>query len=285
MKNTAPYFPAKNAGYKPKTGTGPEKKKDPRESFSINKWPTQSHAHAAVLPPVLNEARPQIQSFQKKVQTLNRRILQLIALALGLPEEQFTSCHSPEKENFDNFDLMHYPPIDEPQEEDGNASERSAYRISPHTDWGSTTYLFQRDVGGLEVRPSKYTSPHLSLDAEEWTPAPVHNDMILVNIGDMLEFWTAGALKSTWHRVVPNTLAQGNTGQLDRYAIAYFVHQNKDVVLWPLEQMKRDGWLPRYKGIGRTAAEHIAARIGGEDRIPPVQTQADNSPIQVSPVA
>ena len=192
---------------------------------------------------------------------MNKRILELIAVALALPVDQFTSCHSCGKENFDNFDLMHYPPISE--NGDDATSERSGYRISPHTDWGSLSFLFQQDVGGLEVRPPGYSSPSLSLETEEWTPAPAWNDMVLVNIGDMLEFWTAGLLKSTWHRVVP-----GNMGHIHRYALAYFVHPDRDTVLRPLEQLAREGWIPRYKGLERTAAQHIAARISGEDPIP-----------------
>ena len=159
---------------------------------------------------------------------------------------------------------MHYPPLLKPGPSDegsegGEAGSVATFRISPHTDWGTLTLLFQESVGGLEVRPPRYTSPSLSLDNETWTPAPVHNDMILINIGDMLEFWTAGRLKSTWHRVVP-TAAEGG---LDRYTFAYFVHPNRDAVLVPIEGMMRKGWVPRYEGIGRTAEEHIYARIAG----------------------
>jgi len=83
--------------------------------------------------------------------------------------------------------------------------------------------------------------------------------MVLINIGDMLEFWTAGRLKSTWHRVVPTALH----GAVDRYTFAYFLHPNKDAILVPIEAFKRNGWVPRYAGIGRTAEEHIHARISG----------------------
>ncbi|KAK5449692.1 hypothetical protein LTS15_008767 [Exophiala xenobiotica] len=253
-KLQAPYVPAKNAGFKPASSNGANGVfKDPREAFSINKWPTTTHASSATLSPILDEARPQIQSFQKQVQAFTNRLLELIALALDLPVNQFTSQHDPMVENFDNFELMHYPPI-MPSSED-----TTKFRISPHTDWGTLTLLFQQSIGGLQVRPPHYTSPELDLDDEIWTPAPVYNDMVLINIGDMLEFWTAGALKSTWHRVVPTALHGG----VDRYTFAYFLHPNKNAVLVPIEAMKRDGWVPRYAGIGRTAEEHIHARITG----------------------
>lgn len=83
--------------------------------------------------------------------------------------------------------------------------------------------------------------------------------MILINIGDMMEFWTAGKLKSTWHRVVPNA----ETRDLDRYCFAYFLHPDKDAVLEPIKELEKEGWVPRYAGKGRTAEEHIRARIAG----------------------
>jgi len=255
-KSVAPYIPAKNAGFKPASSNGAYGKlTDPREAFSINKWPTPAHASSAALPPVLDQARPQIQSFQRDVHAFTNRLLQLIALALDLPTDQFTSQHDPSKENFDNFELMHYPPVTTRRE----APEDIQFRISPHTDWGTLTLLFQHSVGGLEVRPPHYTSPSLDLENEKWTSAPVYNDMVLINIGDMLEFWTAGRLKSTWHRVVPTALH----GAVDRYTFAYFLHPNKDAILVPIEALKRNGWVPRYAGIGRTAEEHIHARISG----------------------
>jgi isopenicillin N synthase-like dioxygenase len=226
---------------------------DPREAISINKWPTPSHAAAAILPPVLSDARGQLHAFQRQVQEFTTQLLEFIALALGLPPTTFARNHDPERENFDNFELMHYPPVAA-----GTTPDTSpTFRISPHTDWGTLTLLFQSAVGGLEVRPPKYTSPALSLSTEKWTPAPALPDKILVNIGDMLEFWTAGKLKSTWHRVVP-TPTEGN---LDRYTFAYFLHPDKDCVLVPMGGMEKEGWVPRYEGVGRTAETHIHARI------------------------
>ncbi|KIV86955.1 hypothetical protein PV11_02530 [Exophiala sideris] len=257
-KLQAPYIPSKNAGFKPASSNGAYgKTTDPREAFSINKWPTETHASEAPLPPILDQARPQIQSFQKHVQSFTSRLLELVALALDLPSTQFTSQHDSHAENFDNFELMHYPPVALTEKE---ASRAVKFRISPHTDWGTLTLLFQQSIGGLEVRPPRYTSPSLDLEHETWTPAPVYDDMVLINIGDMLEFWTAGRLKSTWHRVVPTALHGG----VDRYTFAYFLHPNKDAVLVPIEGMKRDGWVPRYAGIGRTAEQHIHARIQGQ---------------------
>lgn len=61
-----------------------------------------------------------------------------------------------------------------------------------------------------------------------WSPVPVYPPgteadsfpPILVNIGDLMQFWTEGLLKSTVHRVV---FPQGDDSH-DRYSIAYFCH-------------------------------------------------------------
>jgi isopenicillin N synthase-like dioxygenase len=233
-------------------------KPDPREAFSINKWVDAAAAGAAALPPILSENRSMIKSFQEELHSFALKLLECIAAALGLPKTQFTCQHNRSRPNFDNFELMHYPALP-PQ----SAPELPCHRISPHTDWGSITLLFQQDIGGLQVRPPQYTSPTLSPD-EVWTNAPVFNHMVLVNIGDMMEFWTAGQLKSTWHRVTSNTSDHPQHGRTDRYCFAYFLHPNKDTVLVPIEGLRPEAdWQRRYEGTGRSAEEHIMARITG----------------------
>jgi len=199
-----------------------------------------------------------IKTFQEELHAFALKLLECIALALGLPQMQLVSQHSRNLPNFDNFELMHYPALS-PK----SADEVPGHRISPHTDWGSITLLFQQNIGGLQVRPPHYTSPTLSPD-EVWTDAPVINEMVLVNVGDMMEFWTAGRLKSTWHRVTSNTVSQPEHGLTDRYCFAYFLHPNKDAVLVPIEGLRTEkSWKSRYEGTGRSAEEHIRARING----------------------
>lgn len=253
VKSQAPYDPSKNAGFKGIRAIASSRKQpDPREAFSVNKLVDEAAAEAFSLSPGLDAHRMQILTFQKSLHSFASRLLELIAVALDLPPSTFTSQHPRSRQNFDNFELMHYPPLST------TPAEEVAYRISPHTDWGTITLLFQQSIGGLQVRPPHYTSPELHPD-EQWTSAPAHNDMVLINIGDMMEFWTAGRLKSTWHRVVPKP----ETRDVDRYCYAYFLHPDKDAVLEPIKQFEKEGWIPRYAGKGRTAEEHIRARIAG----------------------
>ena len=105
-----------------------------------------------------------------------------------------------------------------------------------------------------------------------WTPVPVtppgtENDPrppILVNIGDLLSYWTNNLFKSTVHRVVfPKG---GKEGGEDRYSIAYFGHPVGTTVLEavPSEMVKAlEGRNGTDNGEHRamTADEHLMSRL------------------------
>ena len=106
--------------------------------------------------------------------------------------------------------------------------DSSLVRAASHTDFGTMTLLFQQpSQPGLEIQ-----TPDSS-----WSPVDVfptgteHDDLppIVVNIGDLLSFWTNGLLKSTVHRVaIPKEREQ------DRYSIAYFCHPVATTELVPI---------------------------------------------------
>lgn len=85
---------------------------------------------------------------------------------------------------------------------------------------------------------------------------------ILVNIGDLLNYWTDGLLKSTVHRVVmPKSRREA------RYSIAYFCHPVDDTILVPIpsERIRTTNFdkekdLQLKKKI-TTAAEHLKSRL------------------------
>ena len=84
------------------------------------------------------------------------------------------------------------------------------------------TYVLQDSLGGLEVQ---------TLDGgTQWTQAPPIEGSIVVNIGDLLQFWSAGKYRATPHRVVVDS----TTSQNSRYSIAMFVHPNHDTLIKPL---------------------------------------------------
>ncbi|CAG8449384.1 205_t:CDS:2 [Scutellospora calospora] len=184
---------------------------DFKESFNFGKI----HNGKAVqeLPLIFEENLIELESFIKSCHGLCMKILQAFAIALEINETEggrywFEKKHRYE-ETVDILRILHYPPIYQVGSED--------IRAGSHSDYGSLTILFQKDIGGLEV---------LSTDMN-WISVPVFPDCVLINIGDLLEFWSQGLFKSTKHRVV----CRKETLNLDRYSIAYFCHAENDVRL------------------------------------------------------
>jgi isopenicillin N synthase-like dioxygenase len=140
-------------------------------------------------------------------------------------------------------------------------------RAGAHSDYGSITLLFQRPgQPGLEVllpgEERVFTPVTIFPPGTENDPSPP----ILVNIGDLLSYWTNGLFKSTVHRVVFPKDIPGNEGGEDRYSIAYFGHPVSSTVLIPVPSDMVTA-LKRPDGIGPegkqsiTAEEHLIGRL------------------------
>ncbi|CAI0647920.1 unnamed protein product [Colletotrichum noveboracense] len=89
-----------------------------------------------------------------------------------------------------------------------------------HTDFGSLTLLWSQDVAGLQIKTS----------SGEWKYVPPVDNGIVCNVGDTLDFWSAGYLKSTTHRVVRPPEDQA---YLFRQGLFYFVRPGDDVDIKP----------------------------------------------------
>ena len=87
-------------------------------------------------------------------------------------------------------------------------------RAGAHTDYGMWTLLKTDRVPGLQIQ---------SLDGK-WVDVPYLEGAFIVNLGDMLQFWTRGLLRSTIHRVV-------NYEGRERYSIPFFYEPNYDTVI------------------------------------------------------
>ena len=108
------------------------------------------------------------------------------------------------------FRLLRYPaaPADR---------EAGVYGSAPHTDFGCLTILLQDDAGGLQVM----TPDGCWIDV---LPQP---DTFVVNVGDMLQRWSNGVLKSTPHRVI-------NRSGKERYSCPFFYDPNVATVIQPM---------------------------------------------------
>ncbi|XP_078596835.1 uncharacterized protein LOC144873387 isoform X2 [Branchiostoma floridae x Branchiostoma japonicum] len=152
-------------------------------------------------------------NFYAACKGLTFRILELIARGLGIEVAGFLDMfkHMGTGPNGTNLRSLRYPPIPKVVKED-------QLRCGEHTDLGCVTLLFQ-DRPGLEVSTGK----------DNFVSAPPIPGTVVVNIGDMLQWWTADKLVSTKHRVIIPETAEGR-GQ-GRRSIAFFAHADSDVQL------------------------------------------------------
>ncbi|CUH45805.1 isopenicillin N synthase family dioxygenase [Ruegeria atlantica] len=128
-----------------------------------------------------------------------------------------------------NMTLLHYPP---------QASDEEGFGIHPHKDTDALTIIAPDPVGGLEVQTRD----------GGWITPDCPPGGFVVNIGDMLELWSGGQLKSTPHRVV-------NKSGKERYSFPYFAVPRHNVVVEPL--------LPPLPGFDRPSVHcgHWSAEI------------------------
>ena len=107
----------------------------------------------------------------------------------------------------------------------------------------TTICLFKDPLGGLEVQSLQ--------NGSEWTPAPPIDGSIVVNIGDLLQFWSGGKYRATPHRVIVNA----QTCHQPRYSIAVFIHPNHNTDVRPI----LEGKLAQVEKT--TAKDHINKRF------------------------
>ena len=151
-----------------------------------NRWPERPAA-----------LRPAMTAYLDAIERLAARLGRIFAAALGQAEEFYPTRFA---RPTSRLKLNHYPPQHNPERVDNIG-------VVPHSDSGAFTILWQDANGGLEVRSK----------SGEWVGAPPLEDSFVVNIGDILQYWSNGRYASTPHRVI-------NRNGVDRYSIPYFVN-------------------------------------------------------------
>ncbi|KAK0189462.1 Clavaminate synthase-like protein [Armillaria mellea] len=179
--------------------------RDRTEMYNIPKF---NDYFPQVHPPVIVENLNEVEAFAK---SLHSEVLDplfvLLAIALELPEDTFTSVHKYEEKS------------EVPEEENKKLTNWSY----GHTDLGSFTLLFRQPVAALQIR---YHS------TGEWKWVKPQDATLTVNACDALSFLTGGYVKSTVHRVT----------HVDRLGLLYFSRPHNDV---PLATVKNSEVLKR----------------------------------------
>lgn len=125
-----------------------------------------SHHQYEEISKIIVCCREACEVYAAEMQKLAYKLLQLIALSLGLPKDRF---HGFFKDQTSFMRLNYYPPCPAPH---------LALGLGRHKDAGAMTILAQDGVGGLEVKRKS---------DGEWVFVKPIPDAYIVNVGDLIQ--------------------------------------------------------------------------------------------------
>lgn len=184
-----------------------------------NPWPKDEY---------VPDFRAVIQDYFTKTQELASKLLGCIALSLGLERDFFTKEFTDHP--FAQLAMFHYPP--HPGSKDGH----EVWGVGRHTDYGTLTILLQDDVGGLQVETRDGS----------WIDVPPVPGSFVINLGDMMEIWTSGALRAGPHRAKVSATRH-------RLSVAMFYDPGFDCVISPIPLEKTQ--IPSEKTVARLSMD------------------------------
>ncbi|KAF2103319.1 2OG-Fe(II) oxygenase superfamily protein [Rhizodiscina lignyota] len=188
--------------------------KDIVEAFNFAKFIPQNAAEP--FHPFFEPYRKEIENFSKRALEVAKKIFTLFDIILELPEGYFASQHLYDAPSDDHLRYMVY----NPRSIEADAKVQNTWTRA-HTDFGSLTLLWSQNVAGLQLK-----TPN-----GEWKYVPPIDDGIICNVGDTLDFWSAGYFKSTTHRVIRPPEDQTH---IKRLGLFYFVRPGNDVDIKPV---------------------------------------------------
>ncbi|XP_021748228.1 gibberellin 20-oxidase-like protein [Chenopodium quinoa] len=130
-----------------------------------------------------NEFSEVVQEYGFKMTELSKRILEVILMSLGdgfekkFYETEFGKCYG-------YLRIINYSPP--------GPSHEEVEGLGKHTDMCCMTILYPDDVSSLQVRSKE----------GKWMDVEPCKGSLVVNLGDMMEAWSNGSLRSSEHRVM-----------------------------------------------------------------------------------
>ncbi len=167
--------------------------------------------------PALPRFKNTVTRYYNEISALGRLVCSSLEVHLGLPAGAMTNQMS---KPISQLRLLHYV-------RKSDTTDRQSVNMGAHTDYECLTLLHTRNEG-LQVMTQN----------GRWIDIPVDPDVYVVNIGDMLEAWSNGLLRSTPHRVV--------NFSPERFSMPYFVAANYNTVIKPFPQLISSDQPARY---------------------------------------
>lgn len=168
--------------------------------------------------PDLTGFKETVSRYFAEISSLGRLVCSALELHLGLPRGAITDHMS---KPISQLRLLHYV-------RENEATDHKSINMGAHTDYECLTLLHTRNEG-LQVMTQE----------DRWIDVPVDHSVYVVNIGDMLEAWSNGLLRSTPHRVLNRSR--------ERFSMPYFVAANHDTEIRPFPQLVGRARPERYQ--------------------------------------
>lgn len=180
---------------------GRELPPDARPMHGPNIWPEQPAALRTVVTEWMGVMEP-----------LAQRVLALMAEGLGLGADFFRNDLTADPTPL--FRIFRYPPHP--------LGSVDRWGVAEHSDYGLLTLLAHDGKPGLQVKVG-----------DKWIDAPHDPELIICNLGDMLDRLTAGRYRSTPHRA-------RNHADADRYSLPFFLDPGWEAIIETIDL--DDGW-------------------------------------------
>lgn len=191
--------------------------------FDHDRWPAR--------PP---ELKPIWIEYFQTLNALGANIMRIFATALSLPEHYFDDKIEPPQAF---MRVINYP--DQPDD-----PLPGQLRAGAHSDYGTLTILRSENVaGGLQVRDRDGS----------WLDVVTVPESFVINIGDMMQYWTNDRWVSTVHRVV-NPPRDKNLGSR-RQSIVFFHSPNENTMISCLDSCTSTENPAKYPPI--LAGDHL----------------------------
>ena len=185
---------------------------DLKEFYHVGKH-IEGHSEGHYQPNIFPQEVPAFEEYTlktyAKLEEVGKVMLSAIALYLELDEHHFEDKVN---RGISILRPIHYFPLEEGKQPQG------AVRAAEHGDINLITLLMGASAEGLQVKRRD----------DQWIPVQPDIEALVVNVGDMLERYTNGRLRSTIHRVVNPPVEKMRTS---RYSIPFFMHANPEMSL------------------------------------------------------